>query len=216
VSSIEQLLKDLDESNIELSKTLFAIRSALTVYGVVGLNASKIEVGNRFFGFVQGQQVDLIAVGFSKIFEKERKYRLNSIQSILQFVEKNNINPTNSRAVSDYLARWNVEKRKSWALDLRVLLDNQYKKHKKNILRIKEVRDTQIAHSQAGTPKKDLPSIAVFEELLKIACEFHDFVNSAFLNTSSRPILTDTQVQISLVKLFREIGLSDVITTFPD
>lgn len=100
--------------------------------------------------------------------------------------------------------------------DLQTLLKNQYQKHKEEILRIKEARDTQIAHSQAGTPKKDLPSLAVFEDLLGIAVRFHDLVNSAFLGAGSHPIIEDTRVQTNLVNLLREIGLSDVTAEFQD
>jgi len=126
------------------------------------------------------------------------------------------MDPTNPQAVSDYLTQWQIEKGESWIVDLQTLLENQYQKHKQEILRINEARDTQIAHSQAGVPKKDLPSVAVFEELLNLACGFHDFVNSAFVNASSHPISTDRQVQTSLVNLLREIGISDVITDFQD
>jgi hypothetical protein len=213
---MEKIFKELDEANIELGKSLWAIRSAVTVYSVIALNASRIKKGKIFFGFVQGQQVDLIAVGFSKVFEQEKEYRLNSIPSIFRFIEDNTINPTNPHAVSDYLAQWKIAKGESWIHDLQTFLKNQYQKNKQEILRIKEVRDTQIAHTQAGVPKNDLPSIAVFEELLDLACGFHDFVNSAFLSTHSHPILTDTQVQTSLVNLLHEIGLSDVTTEFQD
>jgi hypothetical protein len=213
---MKEILKELDEANIELGKSLWAIRSSVTVYSVIALNASKIRKGNRFFGFIQGQQIDFIAVGFSKVFEQEKEYRLNSIPSIFRFIEDNTINPTNLQAVLDYLAQWKISKGESWIYDLQALLKKQYQKNKQEILRIKEVRDTQSAHSQAGVPKNDLPSIAVFEELLDLACRFHDFVNSAFLNTHSHPILTDIQVQTSLVSLLREIGLSDVTTEFQD
>lgn len=213
---MDKIRKELDEANIELSKSLWVIRSCITVYSIIGLNASKISKGKGFFAFVQKQQIDLIAVGFSRVFEQEKGFRLNSIPSIFQFIQDNKIDPTNLQAVSDYLTQWQIEKGESWIVDLQTLLDNQYQKHKQEILRIKEARDTQIAHSQAGVPKKDLPSVSVFEELLNSACGFHDFVNSAFVNTSSHPISTDTQVQTSLVNLLCEIGISDVITEFQD
>lgn len=213
---MDEILRKLDDANIELSKSLWVIRSCVTVYSIIGLNASKIPKGKRFFGFVQQQQIDLIAVAFSRVFEQEKGFRLNSIPSIFRFIEENKIDPINPRPVSDYLAKWQVEKEKSWIGDVQTLLDSRYQKHKQEILRIKEARDTQIAHSQAGAPRKALPSVAVFEALLNLAFEFHDFVNSAFVNTSSHPILTDTQVQTSLVNLLREIGVSDVTTEFQD
>ena len=213
---MDKILKELDEANIELSKSLWVIRSCITVYSIIGLNASKLQKGEGFFGFVQKQQIDLIAVGFSRVFEQEKGFRLNSIPSIFRFIEENKINPTNLQAVSDYLAQWQIEKGESWIVDMQTLLKNQYQKHKQEILRIKEARDTQIAHSQAGVPKKDLPSVAVFEELLDLACGFHDFVNAAFVSTHSHPISADTQVQTSLANLLHEVGVSDVITEFQD
>ena len=206
---MEKILKELDDANIELSKSLWVIRSCITVYSIIGLNASKIQKGEGFWGFVQKQQIDLIAVGFSRVFEQEKGFRLNSIPSIFRFIEENKLNPMNPQAVSDYLTQRQVEKGESWIVDLQAVLKNQYQKHQHELLRIKEARDTQIAHSQAGVPKKDLPSVAVFEDLLELACGFHDFVNSAFVNTHSHPISTDTQVQTSLVNLLRQIGISD-------
>jgi hypothetical protein len=213
---MDQILRKLDEANIELSKSLWVIRSCITVYSIIGLNASKIPKGKGFFGFIQHQQIDLIAVAFSRVFEQEKRFRLNSIPSIFRFIEENKINPINPQAVSDYLAQWRIEKGDSWVADVQTLLDNQYQKYKQEILRIKEARDTQIAHSQAGVPRRDLPSVAVFEALLDLAFGFHDFINSAFVNTSSHPILTDAQVQTSLVNLLREIGISDVTTEFQE
>src|SRR5438093_3151724 len=140
---MNKILKELDEGNIELSKSLWVIRSCITVFSVIEPNASKIEKAKGFFGFVQKQQVDLIAIGFSRIFEQEKGFRLNSIPSMFRFIEENKIGPTNPRAVSDYLAQWQIKKGKSWIIDLQTLLKTQYEKHKQEILRIREARNTQ-------------------------------------------------------------------------
>jgi len=210
---MEQALRELDKANIELGKSLWKIRSSLTVYSVIGLNASRIEKGKGFFGLVQGQQIDLIAIEFSKIFEGEKDFRLNSIPSIVRFIEEKEMVPINPEALSSYLGQ---EKSETWIRDLQEMLDSQYSKYKKEINRIREARNTHIAHSQFGAPKNDLPSVAVFQELLGLAFRFHDFINSAFVNTDSHPILTDTQVQTSLVNLLQEIGLADVTTAWPN
>lgn len=211
---MEKSLRELDEANIELSKSIMNIHNSVAVYSIIGLNAKRIEMGRSFFGFVQQQQVEFIAIGFSKIFEQEKTYRLNSIPSILRFIEHNGIVPTDPHAVSEYLGQWKDEKGEHWIHDLKRMCDNQYSKYKSEMRRIKEARNTHIAHSQAGTPRKDLPSIAVFQELLALAFGFHDFINSAFINTHSHPILTDTRMQTSLINVLRAIGVSDVTTAW--
>ncbi len=213
---MEKSLKELDEANIELSKSLLKIHDSLAVYSIIRLNASRIKKGRTYFVFVQQQQVELIAIGFTKVFEQEKAYRLNSIPSILRFIEQNDIVPTEPHAVSNYLGQWKNEKGEPWIHDLQRMLDSQYSKYKSEISRIKEARNTHIAHSEAGSPRKDLPSVAVFQDLLGLAFGFHDFINSAFINTHSHPILTDTRVQTSLVNVLRAIGVSDVATAWPD
>jgi len=213
---MEKSLRELDEANIELSKSLLTIHNSIAVYSIIGLNAERIEKGHTYFGFVQQQQVEFIAIGLSKVFEQEKTYRLNSIPSILRFIESNEILPTNPHAVSNYLGQWKNETSRAWTHDVKRMLDSQYSKYKIEIRRIKEARDTHVAHSQAGIPRKDLPSVAVFHELLALAFGFHDFVNSGFINTHSHPILTDTSVQNSLANVLRAIGVSDVTTTWPD
>lgn len=213
---MEKSLRELDEANIELSKSILNLHNSVTVYSIIGLNAKRIKKGRTFLGFVQQQQVEFIAIGFSKIFEREKTYRLNSIPSILRFIEHNGIVPTDPHAVSEYLGNSRNEKGESWFRDLKRMCDNQYSKYKGEIRRIKEARNTRNAHSQVGAPRKDLPSVAVFQELLALAFGFHDFINSAFINTHSHPILTDTLTQTSLVNVLCAIGVSNVTTAWPD
>jgi HEPN superfamily AbiU2-like protein len=213
---MEKSLRQLDDANIELSKTLMKIHDSLGVYSLICLNASMIKEGRIFFGVVQQQQVELIAIGFAKVFEREKAYRLNSIPSILLFIEQNDIVPTDPHAVSSYLGQWKKEKGGRWINDLRTMLDTQYSKYRRDIGSINEARNTHIAHSQAGSPSKDLPSVAVFQDLLGLAFGFHDFINSAFINTHSHRILTDTGVQTSLANVLRAIGVSEVATAWPE
>jgi len=208
--------RELDAANIELSKSIMNIHSAVVVYSLIGLNASRIKKGRTFFGLVQHQQVEFIAIGFSKIFEQEKSYRLNSIPSILRFIEENAIAPTDPHAVAEYLGPWKSGKGEQWLDDLKRKSTDRFAKHNGDLRRLREARNTQLAHSQAGSPRKDLPSVAVFQELLALAFGFHDFINSAFINTHSHPILTDTRIQVSLANVLGAVGVADVTTAWPD
>lgn len=209
-------LRELDAANIERSKSIMNIHSSVVVYSLIGLNASRIKKGRTFFGLVQQQQVELIAIGFSKIFEQEKGYRLNSIPSILRFIERNAIAPSDPHAVSEYLGTRKSGKGKHWLDDLKRMSADEHAKYKRELHRLREARNTHVAHSQAGSPRKDLPSVAVFQELLLLAFGFHDFINSAFINTHSHPILTDNRIQASLSNVLAAAGVPDVTTAWPD
>jgi hypothetical protein len=206
----------LDVANIELSKSIMNIHNAVVVYSLIGLNAGRIKKGRTFFGLVQQQQVELIAIGLSKIFEQEKGYRLNSIPSILRFIEKNAIFPTDPDVVEQYLGPWKTGNGDHWIDDLKRMSADHYARHQTDLRRLQEARNTVFAHAQAGSPRKDLPSVATFQELLALAFGFHDFINSAFINTHSHPILTDTRIQVSLRNVLAAVGVADVTIRWPD
>ena len=81
---------------------------------------------------------------------------------------------------------------------------------------IDRVRNTRLAHIQQNAPNGTLPSIAAYEELLAFAFYFHSFVNEAFLSESSHPTLHDVQVEGSLLRLLKAIGVTDPVSQFTD
>lgn len=75
----------LDEVNIELSKELWGIHSSLAIYRVIGLNAKAIRnshTADAFFGFVQNQSLSTVALGLSKVFERQDAYPLCSVDGV--------------------------------------------------------------------------------------------------------------------------------------
>jgi hypothetical protein len=86
----------------------------------------------------------------------------------------------------------------------------------RHLQRINRVRNTRLAHIQQSAPSGSLPSIAAFEDVLGFACDFHSFVNEAFLGTHSHPILIDRQVESSLLGLLEEIGVTNPVSDFAD
>lgn len=62
----------LDEANIELGKELWAIKSSLDIYRLIGLNAKTIKgcinCGGTFLFFIQQLSLAAVALGLAKVF----------------------------------------------------------------------------------------------------------------------------------------------------
>jgi len=103
-----------------------------------------------------------------------------------------------------------------WIHDVEQVFSKQRPRIQRHLQRIIKVRNTRLAHTQQNAPSGRLPSIAGFEDLLGFAFDFHSFVNEAFLGTHSHPIVTDRQVESSLLSLLKRAGVSNPVSDFQD
>ena len=217
----ENATHDLEVRNRALGYLLLNVRLSVTVYRVIGLNWSHISTGNKFFGFVQNQQVESIALGFSKVFEREsNRYHLNSILSMLQLIREKEIVPRRIDAIQDYFTKWKIGETSCWGCGLEKCLKKQFDEYKHHIAKIRKLRNRLIAHSQAGVHDRVLGDLEVFDGLSNVAFGFYELVGKAFLNDNafsveSWSVRKNPEVQNHLVNILRELGLKDVATDFP-
>lgn len=204
----------LDEANIQLGKELFEIKCSLDIYILIGLNANEInsKPGKRFFGFVQQQSLAAVVIGLAKVFEREDKYELCSVTGVYKLAKQVDIQ--NISAVQDFIGEHGITASEEWVHDVDRVFSAKRPWIKNGISVINRVRNTRFAHIQQDAVKGPLPSIETFEGLLGFAHAFHAFVNKGFLNTTSHPTLDDQKMQFSLLRLFKEIGMSDPVSQF--
>jgi len=131
------------------------------------------------------------------VYDLAKQVQIRDIEQARAFVSKYGIGPSGD-----------------WIQDVEQVLSKQRPRIQRHLQRINRVRNTRLAHIQQGAPSGNLPSIAAFEDLLGFACDFHSFVNEAFLSTHSHPILTDRQVEGSLLRLLEKIGVSNPVSDF--
>lgn len=210
----------LDKANIQLGKELWAIKSSLDIYMLIGFNVKTINMISErgFLAFVRYQSLVTVALGLAKVFEREEgTSKLCSVTGIYRLAKAKPEQIQDIAAARTFVHKYGIANSEDWTRDvdqvfakLRLLV----RRHMKDIDRI---RNTQLAHLQQNAPTNGLlPSIAAFEELLAFAFEFHAFVNAAFLNVVAHPILIDRQIASSLLHLLKKIGVSDPISKFDD
>jgi len=204
----------LDRANVELAKELFAIKSSLDIYGLVGLNADRIQSGKTFFGHIQHLSLLHVALGLAKVFERPKEHQLCSISGIYCLATQIPIQDVS--ALRSFASAYGVEPTGDWVRDVSAVLTTQRPMLRKHLRKVYRARNTRIAHLQQDAPRRDLPSIAAFEELLAFAVAFHAFINEGFLAASPHPILRDRQVANSFTRLLGATGLENVVRDFPD
>jgi hypothetical protein len=200
----------LDAANVRLSQELWLIHSSLAVYRVIGLNAGAIKKAGAFFGFVQNQSLGAVALGFGKVFERERegRFELCSVSGVLRLAKAVQIE--NPRAAVAFSKKYETIPSSDWVHDVDQVFARQRPAIHSLMQAIDRVRDTRLAHLQQRAPEPaSLPSIAAFEHLLAFAFDFHSFINEAFLNTHSHPTPNDKQVESSLLRVLEMAGVTD-------
>lgn len=114
------------------------------------------------------------------------------------------------------MTRYGLTPSVNWIYDVDQLFSHQRPWIKSLMHVIDSVRNTRLAHAQQDAPEGTLPSIAEFEKLLEFALSFHFFVNEAFLSVHPHPTLHDKQVEGSLLRLLKIIGVTDPVSQFKD
>lgn len=212
--SVTESAHRLDEANVQLGRELWLIHSGLTVYRVVGLNAGAIPSAKGFFGLVQNQSLSAVALGLSKVFEREQPggHELCSVRGVFRLAKAVPIQ--NSAIAEGFAEQYGVTPSADWVHDVTEVFSRQRPRIRKHMTVINRVRNTRLAHIQQMAPEATLPSIAVFEELLAFAVDFHAFVNEAFFNVRSHPTLNDKQVESSLLQTLKLVGVTDPRSQF--
>lgn len=206
----------LDRANILLGKELFVVKASLDLYGLIGLNASRISVGKTALGHVQNLSLMHVALGLAKIFERQKQGKppLASISGVYALAL--HVPIKNASALSVYTRTFGVESTGNWVRDCETINATLHPILKPHLRKVFRARHTRIAHLQKNAHAIDLPSIEAFQELLGIGVAFNAFISEAFVVASPHPILADRKVALNFAQLLQASGLENVIVKFPD
>lgn len=218
-------LNRLDEKLIELSKTLFEIKSNLDLHKTISLNATEINAmgrGKIFFAHVQQMCLNSYVLGICKVFEIEKNNELNSLPSILKTAK--NCKPQNERPLMDFINEYRdllgqrEEYRGNPSLsDIDKIYDAFCQKYFGDD-RIKKVRDKIIAHSEYMediTRPKDIQSYDLMEKFLFFAIDMHSSINRAYVSVP-HPLKNDRSVDSSMCGVLEKLGINNITTKFED
>lgn len=219
-------LNKLDEKLTELSKTLFGIKANLDLYKTISLNATEINAigrGKKFFAHVQKVCQDSYVLGICKAFEKEKKYELNSLPSILKTAKY--CKPQNEQPLTDFINEHRDllgQRKKDCGNPSIADIEKIYKEfHQKYLIkddRLKKVRDKIIAHSEYMEDvvrPKDIQSYHLLEEFLVFAIDIYSAINRAYVSVP-HPLKNDRSVVSSMCGVLQKLGVSSVKTKFDD
>jgi len=219
-------LNKLYEKLTELSKTLFGIKANLDLYKTISLNATEINAigrGKKFFAHVQKVCLDSYVLGICKAFEKEKKYELNSLPSILKTVK--DCKPQDECPLRDFLCRYKdllVQKEEgrsnSLIEDIETIYAKFYQKYFIEDDRLEKVRDKTVAHSEYMEDvvrPKDIQSYHLLEKFLVFAIDIYSAINRAYVSLP-HPLKNDRSVVSSMCGVLQKLGVSSVKTKFDD
>lgn len=204
----------LDQRNIGLVKILYALRQDLDIFCLISANGDKLNKGSgkAFFGHLQQLTLGQIALSLCKIYEEEKGYELNSIDGVIRQLSKENNIKLDSEKLKDFLIRYKgpiKEKNQISALQSATLTFRKGFQDELNNFKI--FRDKIIAHTEYGIViDPHLPSFDTMEKLFFFGADFYELVSSVFLVVSPVPVKEDRKIKISLMNVFKKMGLLEI------
>lgn len=217
---MDKKLEKLDDKNIELCKVLYDLKESLDLDKIIGLNASTLDLSGaakHFFAYSQYLAQRYCAISICKIFEEPKKYELNSIPGILDFIEKENI-PFDSKekTLEEFITKYGKKEPSSFVA-VKKVFEEFVEHHKNDIEEIKDFRDKQIAHSETTELKnKSIPSYDVMEKFLQFGIDFYSMISKGYLNNGPVDFTRDAKVFGSVCNLLKKIGIENVQRDFTD
>jgi hypothetical protein len=202
--------RNLDPKNVALVKLVYRLRQDIDLYRVVGLNADSLRqagVGVGFWSYLQQLAHESVALTICRIYEKEQRYPLNSIPSII------NILPCECSideisAVLKFSRKFGTIKDVTSVREiLAAVFESVCRDHAESLQKLKIYRDKFGAHSEDGAELKPLPSLAEFESLFEFANEFYRLVSDTLLGFGPAPIVET--VGRSAVMVMARLGIQN-------
>ena len=140
----------LDSKNIELTKVLFKIKQSLEVEKLLMINAKQInkKAGKTFFLHAYSLAINTSVLDICRILEVNKRYKLNSLPSVINFIEGNNIKPLHLPPIQEYCKKYKEQFTKSTCptTAFKQIFSSFEKQHKKDLFIMKNFRDISVAH----------------------------------------------------------------------
>jgi hypothetical protein len=206
--------KPIDRKNNGRATVVFGLRQDLDVHAMLAVNWNMIKersFGIPFFTQVRYRVLDSIVLGVCKIYENEKRNRLNSIDAIVK--ELSQLQP---KSLDDTAMKTFLETYKSSLIGkppteaLRSTVDQFRGMHSAELKSFRTARDKVIAHTEYDVLSQIVPGPEVMERLFEFAADVYAVIASSFVGSSPNNLRKNRPVRTSLRRLLREIGLSNV------
>jgi hypothetical protein len=206
--------KPIDRKNIDLAKVVFGLRQDLDVHAMLAVNWNMIKkrsLGIQFFTQVRHRALDSIVLGVCKIYEDEKRNRLNSIDAIVTELCQIQPKSLDDAAMKTFLEMYKRSLNKeSPAKALRLTVDQFRRMYSAELKSFRTAREEVIAHTEYDALIKTVPSYDVMERLFDFAADFYAMITSSFVGGSPDDLRKNRPVRTSLRRLLGEIGLSNL------
>ncbi len=216
------MIKKLDDKNIEFTKILFEMKQNLDIYKLISLNAKEINekgAGKTFWAIIQKATLRLFIIDVCKIYEKQKRNKLNSIPEILDFIKDNQIPFKDFEPIKIFIQnrRKSAEPKKCLE-SLGEIVDEFMESNKDPLNDCKTFRDKKLVHAEdiVEVKPKNLPNYDKLEELLKFGIDFYAMVHEAFIGGFPVQHKIDKRAFASLHSILIKLGHENIKIDFID
>ncbi len=213
------MINKLDTKNIELTKILYNLKQSLDLYRLISVNASKINknAGKLFLAHAQFLALDSIVLGICKVFEENKKNKLNSIPSIIDFIQGSKVTPKHPDVIENYIRSKGekITKRLYYGAPLKRILQDFKNKNKRHFDRFKLHRDSSVAHADDNPySRKPLPSYDAMEKAIFFGIDFYSMIHEAFVGGCPVDHRADKRVFASLYTVLNKLEIENIKKDF--
>jgi len=208
-----------DIKNIELAKQLSRLRDHIEIQRVIGLNVERLRdssVSGALLGYMQLTALESLAMQLAKIYERTKKFDLNSIAGTINSIEDFDADQHQLAEIkkfsADYGSKADVERA---AAHLRKTYSHFCREHNRALDLARHFRNKFGAHSEAGAERKNLPSQAEFDALFDFAYAFYCLVACVVVGVG--PATIECRAGVGFARLLNDMGVSEIRRDFgPD
>jgi predicted DNA-binding mobile mystery protein A len=213
----QQSMDEVDSKNIGLAKQIYWLRQNLSLYELVTVNAGKLKeagLSDALFGHIQQLALQAIAVTLCKLYERETRADLNSIDGVINSLPEYTHTDAQRRSAERFAERHGILRPCENPRDyLRTALATFRESNAATFSSLRLFRDKYAAHSEHGFALESLPSFEDFEELYAFAYGFYFLVSDSFLGVG--PALMTLHVGTGFVRLLKQLHIEHPTPGFP-
>lgn len=216
---VRKMKEKLDNKNIELAKILFELKKNVDLFKILTVNADNIKKrgrGKTFFAHIHRLALQSFIVNICKIFELEKKFELNSIHGILNYIESNKIASINGESIDKFIEKYgeNQEPNQDYIMILRKTCEHFYQKNIKGLKKYDYARDKNMVHAEFGAERRNLPSYAEMENFLNFGIDFYSMISNAYMGIFPHEIQIDAQLFSSTLFVLEKFGIEGIKKDF--
>jgi hypothetical protein len=133
----------VDLKNIDLAKIVYGLRQDLDIHCVLSLNGNEIDrrtTARLFFHQIHHRAINSIVLDICKIYEREGRYELNSIDGVIRYLRDTALPCRNESVIREFIQKYCAPS----IGDLDSAVEHFRDKHEVDLERFKKARDKSL------------------------------------------------------------------------